>query len=80
MVYKFIGWSPGHIYLLKVNRRKIRKMCEICLKLTINAVLVGHSGVFILILNIVYTFFSVSIVDFSQGTLFNRKLAIKSFV
>ena len=33
--YIFTGWHPTGFYLLKVNKRKTRKRCEICSKLTI---------------------------------------------
>ena len=41
---------PVAIYLLKVNNRNTRKMCEICSKLTVKTPERGHwrpSGVFI---------------------------------
>ena len=33
---KLYFWVPSNIYLLKVNNRKTRTKCEICLKLTMN--------------------------------------------
>ena len=43
--------NPAGIYLLKVNNRNTRKMCEICSKLTIKTPEQRHcrrSGVFII--------------------------------
>ena len=51
---------PANIYLFKVNNRNSRKTYEICSKLTIKTQQRGHwsrSGVFIVILNIIDTFF-----------------------
>ena len=52
--------------MFKVNNRNTRKSCEICSKLTIKTPERRRSGVFMLTLNIIHTFFSVSIVDFKQ--------------
>ena len=62
-VFKLIGWNPTNIYSFNVNSVNTRKRCEICPKLTINAVESG-SGVFSVNFNIFHIFFSVSVVDF----------------
>ena len=70
-VYKFIEWDPPNIYLFKFNSRNTRKSCEICPKLTINAV-ESRSGMFIVNFEHISHFFSASVVDFvnvCRGTL-----------
>ena len=48
--------NPTNIYLLKVNKRNTRKMCEICSNITIKAP--ERRLVFLLLtLNIFHTFF-----------------------
>ena len=60
---------PANIYLFKVNNKKIREMCEICSKLTIETperYQWQWSGVFIVYFEHISHLFCASIVDFEQ--------------
>ena len=57
--------NPANLYLFKTNNRNLSKRCEVCSKLrnnVVNVVLVFS----LLTLNILHTFYSVSIVDFKH--------------
>ena len=65
-----LRYFPASICLFKVNRRNSRRICEMCSKLTINALFNVNDVVLVSLLlawNIVHAFlYSVLIIDFDQ--------------